>query len=442
MRKISTTIPFPLNGLNLREDHARQGQAGFSVAMANVWPVNVAGQRTGGSRQILQDGTYSALTPLLTTSNVLVGNRVMESDADYYIIHGSAFTRYGKTGTVTNYYRQHDGTNIADVTIPFAATCGCIYKDRMFVGNSSGVWYASKTGQYDIYGLGGNTAHADVTRAIAGKLADAGTLAGSITAMFTVGEVLAIATPSRIWLVNGDLVNGGMMACVSKDAGVISKNAFTVLPDHSVVFVGRQGVYRWSGQGSPVLISEERIPGLLQNLSTAVVEYDGYTDGVFIFTSAGNYWLDSSNNFWPMALLTSEKMPARSIRYNNRALFITSSGIQTFGVNAEVELDSVVTIGPVSLSQEGESAVLSELWGQSDGTVTWELFSGDTAYDVVRQVQTPGSVGIYSGTCTETLVKSWIRLAGQFVIIRLTGTGQWSFGNITAIVNQTRRKRW
>jgi hypothetical protein len=91
---------------------------------------------------------------------------------------------------------------------------------------------------------------------------DAGGLAIPITAVAaTTEDYCVFSAESEFYLLRGDPGVGGILGNVSSQIGIGSRTAWCRLPDGSIVFLSRDGLYRYHpSQPLPQNISRDKLP--------------------------------------------------------------------------------------------------------------------------------------------------------------------------------------
>lgn len=405
MQKSEITINFPVDGFDCRNDYAQQAQAGRSLLMSNVFPFNSDKRIAGGMR------------PVLTACSVTVPTAA------------------------------HNGVNNG----PWATvTASCLYDHKLVVVDTADYWYMSKRGNKADFDFGVGSGLLD--RAASGAFNDTGVKpSGNAKCAFSWNNSSAciIGFSDSLWMFTGNPNRGGDLQCISHEIGIISSQAWTELPDKSIVFLSSQGLYRWTpGNSLPQFVSDARIPGKLSGLTVGeahVLAYDRSSGGVYIIPSSGIcYWMDvESGAFFPFTLAAGESRPIGRINSGGNAVFwiAAGTGVQ-FVYNAKYSLDSSVLLGPYRISQDGTSAsILSELFGQMTGSVSWALYTGDTANEVVSLALAGTPDPEATGTWTSVSSKYWPRSRGEYIAILLSASTGWQFGSMSGIATHAFRMR-
>lgn len=164
-----------------------------------------------------------------------------------------------------------------------------------------------------------NYAALDDAAAVAGNLSEAGQIGEPITAIIPFSDdVMFISTVNEIWMINGDLAQGGTITIMQRGGGIITSSAWTIDNDGNVYYITSAGLYRvlpiWAIYRPPELISGtewsywfETLDPTSQNVS---MEWDTTNKYLRIFVSSPLIatttttkgqeliWDSRNNGFW------------------------------------------------------------------------------------------------------------------------------------------------
>ena len=138
---------------------------------------------------------------------------------------------------------------------PLNCTCACNYRGRLWLAGPGEVWYASRVLDPTDWDFGASPG--DVQRAVSSTTSTTGGLGGPITALIPQSDqYLIISSMDSMWILNGDPAYGGQFQSLSRNIGCIQDDAWTNMPDGSVVFMSKDGIYSLAaGQSYPQPVS-------------------------------------------------------------------------------------------------------------------------------------------------------------------------------------------
>ena len=331
-------------------------------------------------------------------------------------------------------------TGIAPINCPLI----CVYRDRL-VAAQGNTWYMSRmadTADWDY-----NYDPVDPARPVAGSNTDAGVVGQAITALVPYADdFLVFGCVDQIWIMRGDPAAGGQLDAISRNIGILSANAWCSLPDGSIVFLHRTGLYGFSPRADnlsfPQPISRQVLPDDL--LTTNVVDnavsmrYDGEHQGVHIFITPhsglpGSHWFLDMNTkgLFPVALpATQQPRVLHAYAGDSTVPQTVLMGCQdgfvrqydrTVTTDDGTAISSYVKIGPIKLAPPNKAGVVTELAGvlaEDSADVTWSLMAGDTAEEAVdSDTYDTGTIGVSSGvvTLTNGTFPSWAASANVMI---------------------------
>jgi len=337
----------------------------------------------------------------------------------------------------------------------------CTYRDRI-VACQSNIWYMSRAGDATDWDFGYTPE--DPLRPMAATITDAaGYVADPILCVIPHSDDYLIFGAERsIYLMRGDPGGGGQIDTVSREIGIISATAWAKLPDSSIVFLSRLGLYVMSaGAGAPEPWSPQVLPQSLRDVDvtakTVSMAYDGLNRGVHLFitptagTVGEHYFLSvETRGIFPVTLPNAQQ-PTCLVTYaadqGDPAYVLMGcydgyvrrydSSVATDDGTA---ITSYVTIGPLRLAGPGDEGMITELGctlDEDSADVTWELMVGDSAEAAVDN-----ATADYSGTWTA----GWNgitapRVRGQAAKLKLSGTDDWAMESIPITVAHAGRQR-
>lgn len=174
-------------------------------------------------------------------------------------------------------------------TAPSGAVGACMYRDRLVLWDNQQNFYFSR--------LGGHTdwdyTQTDPAAAFTGNASVSGRIGEPIVAIFPFSDdQLAIGGDHNLWVVRGDLADGGSIDLISDAIGILGPKAWTKAPDGTVYMVGTGGLYRWPPGGNPVCVSDvswnEFFSGLNRATNYIHLSWNRDSQGLMLFVTPAN----------------------------------------------------------------------------------------------------------------------------------------------------------
>ena len=140
---------------------------------------------------------------------------------------------------------------------PLGCTLACEYRGRLVLAGPGEVWYMSYVNDPTNWDTS-NQNPGDVQRAMEGSSSPSGGLGPPLTALMPHSDqYLIMAGLDSLAILNGDPGAGGQFQQLSNTIGCLQANAWTGLPDGSIMFFSRDGltqsrpaeVIRWPSRG-------------------------------------------------------------------------------------------------------------------------------------------------------------------------------------------------
>jgi len=512
MRTSRKTLAFPMAGVSRRRGYRQQTRP-YSAP----WAVNVRGEGVlesrdrGGSRPGLTKLSVTdlgtAVTALWPLTYIDSGD-VRRHDLIYLVDGAFGFIRAGVATGLTAFLITDDGDNIitddddqivfgstatnggleagqlggklyiADDVLkvhnpalgtvdPVIVTAGiiptnqnviAIYRQRVILGGSDHLWYASRQGDPGDWDYGADLQ--DVGRAVAGQLGVGGRIGAVVTALIPLEDkILLMATENSLWAMRGDPVTGSLES-LSDWIGVVAPRAWAVSRDELVCFLSNDGVYVWSGRGAPTRFSAERVPDELREIdastNTITMVYDHEARGFWLFIRPDigdgvSWFFDLERRAaWPVDFLTTHQ--PRSAAYFapsdlGKVVIGCDDGIVRYFDDSATDDDgtaiaSHVLLGPVRIASDDVfDAMLAEIHGlvdlETSGTITWRVVMGKTAQAAAEAAKTDvlsvlagGSASSVSASGTWEDGRNLVarpRTRGAWAVVWLESADQWSF---------------
>lgn len=353
-----------------------------------------------------------------------------------------------------------------------------VFQDALwFAGgrNNPHVWFKSAQGLFDDndqpdfnYGL------TDEGAAAAGNNSNAGLIGEPITAMIpTTEDFVLFGALGSTWIMRGDPTVGGRLDNLSRRVGIIGPDSWAYGPNSSVFFESRDGLYMVppGAGGFPQSISEEVLPGELQNINTVtkhvVMQYDVVRRGLLIFvTTAGKtsgFWYDFEvpgfspleQASTPRSVFTSLRYEADSIANADVILGCRDGFLRRYSEGAVDDdgtpIKTFLTFGPFPVASQphldGVIQQLQLILGENSAPVTWEVYVGSTAEKCVKNYNA-GKVAVTGVTRTSTNGQTLFsihrpRRRGYAAMIKLRqiSNQRWSFEKLIVVLMDRGRHR-
>ncbi len=347
---------------------------------------------------------------------------------------------------------------------PLGCPLACNYRGRLVLAGPGEFWAMSRVLDPTDWDFGASPG--DVQRAVSSNTSTTGGLGGPITALIPQSDqFLILSSVDAMWILNGDPAYGGQFQSLSRNIGCIQFGAWTNMPDGSVVFMSKDGLYSLAtGQAYPQPLSREKLPSDLLDLDTTAntitLEYDVRHRGVHVYvtpnagTAGVHYFVDvTTGSYWPMVFGNNHHQPFSLIRYDSwqagaQNLMVSGCNdgyIRQFSETATNDdgtaIASKVAYGPIRLGGPGFEGIITSIAADLDlnsHSVTCGLFVDHTAQSLVNDVGA-------TGTGTPWYSINWVagvnhrfypRCRGSATAILLTGTPPWSIEDIRLTVKR------
>ncbi len=266
----------------------------------------------------------TALTLSNSGSGVLVSSGIVRSSPAFqklFFVDGVA-ANYCYLDYADN--TVHDwATNLTAGALPVGTddtALGCqiiaLYRGRVVLAGlreEPQNWFMSRSG--DPFDFDYSPATTDAIQAVAGNNSNVGELGDVLTALAPFqDDVMIMGGANSLWIMRGDPAAGGQIDNISRQIGIIGPEAFCWAPGGVMYFMGRNGLYRLSPDGTPDLVSKDKLDKTFSAIDYTAYRismvYDTEWQGVHIFLipftqpDAGaepkHYWWDErTGGFWP-----------------------------------------------------------------------------------------------------------------------------------------------
>ncbi len=329
-------------------------------------------------------------------------------------------------------------------SIPLGCNIIEVFRDRMVLGGdpeNPGVWFMGRVGNPDDFNYGASVT--DRSRAIPGTTvtSEGGGLAIPLSAIVALTEDYCLfSAESELYLLRGDLGLGGIIGNISRQIGIGSRTAWCRIPDGSLVFLSRDGLYKFHpSQPFPESLSRDKLPAELINVVqntdlTVTLEYDVRFRGVHIFIapatagSSKHYWFDwDTQGFCPVALGSTDHEPF-AITFDakaNHVLLGCRDGYIRHHDSGAVDDDGIAVVkevdyGPIPLNRGRAAFVDSLKITLDDGSadVPWTFRTGNSPEEAFNAA--PRALG--TAKAGRNYLQS-IRHYGEWGFLRLSTTG-------------------
>lgn len=350
--------------------------------------------------------------------------------------------------------------------VPTGCPAGCLYRGRaVLAGNKRhpNLWWMSRQNDFNDW----NYDATDAQRAVAGLPDKYGKLGEPCNAVISHNDDLCLfGCVNSLWVMRGDPTFGGRIDNLSHRIGVIHRRSWCYLPDTSLMFLSRDGVYRLAPGANtyPEAVSRKVLPADLRYVDTndydVFMAWDNDYRGCHIYltatTAAGNqhWWFDlDTGGFWPVAFGNTDHEPTAICEY--QSLNVRSSGVllgcrdgymrryrDEWETDEGTEITSYVTFGPLRLWDELYDGVLQQVdatLATTSGEVTLDVRVG-TAPEAAVDADAFGSKTLAAGRNN-----TWRpRARASAAIIRLENSDtdrRWAFEGMSAIIERGGRHR-
>lgn len=351
---------------------------------------------------------------------------------------------------------------ISSGVMPAKAYLGCLYRGRCVLsGNPEQPyqWWTSRTTNPWDWLVVPN----DSFSPFYGGVHVAGQTNDIITALAPYqDDYMIIGMSNQVAVLRGDPAAGGSCDLVTTTTGIFGANSWCFDNNKNFYFLGNNGIYRMAeGLGIPENLTQNTIPTLVKDLQLnasvhrVTMAYDRDMHGILIAKttlSTGenqNYWYDlRTQGFFPetypdtCGVYSSVFYDSLGASYRRLLVGCTDGYIRFFDTTSknDVEtanstaIDSWVSVGPVKIAQNensrgrvnsttivmGGDAAATET-NQSD-PITYELFAGNAAEDVISQVKADATPLITGTTTAGEGRKARIRVKarGNYIASRIS----------------------
>jgi len=175
---------------------------------------------------------------------------------------------------------------------PTECTLACVYRDRLVLAAPRGDpqnFFFSRVGTHTDW----DYTQTDPAAAFAGNASVAGRIGEPIVSIFPFSDdQLAIGGDHNLWVIRGDLADGGSIDLLSDAIGMLGAKSWCKSPDGTIYMAATGGLYRWRAGGIPEMLNAEGWPQFFQaiNRGTHLVHlaWDRDKRGCHIFVTPVN----------------------------------------------------------------------------------------------------------------------------------------------------------
>lgn len=326
------------------------------------------------------------------------------------------------------------------------------YRGRLVLagGAWSNIWYMSRVQNANDWYYGADPS--DTARAVAGTNASSGGPQQPLTAVIShTSQQLLFGCEQSVWLCTNDPASSGQIGALSTAIGILGASAWCGLPDGSIVFLSRDGLYIIPpDESTPQPISRPLLPAELLNIdwinNTITMAYDIEAQGVLIAVTPANgsagthYFLDWVNKgFWPIVYGANAVQPTALTKFASTSALpshllmgCTDGYLRRFSPAATNDdgssFNSIVAYGPFRPGGPGYVGQLIQIAADLDpnGTGgTWSIYGGNTSEDAYAAMI--AGAPIWTGTWLAGFNhRDYPRAAANAIIIAFSGTYGWA----------------
>jgi hypothetical protein len=347
--------------------------------------------------------------------------------------------------------------------IPVGAYGVCLYRDRL-VWIKDHIWYMSRQEDPLDYDYGEDPD--DPQKAIAGQNSNAGIIGQKIIVAIPFGDDYIIWGCEReLWRLRGDPQYGGQNDNVSRNAGIIGRRAWTVLPDGSLVFMSHNGLCRLHSAASSnvEILSEDRLPQEMKNIDTTRFDvslaYNSRFNGIDIYITPKSdqnrkHWFFDLKNyaFWPEQY-QDDHQPTCVYEYRGRSnqdacvLLGGKDGYirkhDSMFVNDDgYEINSYIYLGPIRVWNDYYDGRINEInatLAENSGDLTWQICSGNSHESAI--LNSGDSTGTWTAGMNYTNRPNVVAGSAVLKLSNANANEHWALEKIILVLEQRGKSR-
>ena len=382
------------------------------TGLGGTLPIPATHYQTGSITSVLgvvnlSGGTFPTFTAkqLINGVTLKIPNASGIGTSSYLVASQQSTSQITLTDTTTDanctnssYVLEWTGTYYG--VPPLGCTLCCTYRGRLVLAGPGSIWYMSRVLQptdWD-YGYDPN----DASRAVGGTATSTGGIPEPIVALMPHSDdYLIFGCERSLWVLTGDAAYGGTITALSRDIGVIGPTAWCNLPDSTILFLSRDGLYQIPAGANayPIPISRPTLPDELLNVDSTnniiSMSYDVVARGVHLSITptsgaAGtHYFIDVTiQSFWPVVYGSTTCQPTAMVRYaanQTQAAQVVLGGydgyVRQYATSATNDdgspFTSIVAYGPYRFGGAGYDGQIVHMQADlsnESGVVTWSLY--------------------------------------------------------------------
>lgn len=344
---------------------------------------------------------------------------------------------------------------------PLGCPLCCTYRGRLVLaGYPANVWYMSRVLDPTDFDFGFDPN--DPSRAVGGTNTTTGGIPEEITALIPISDSYLIFGCERsLWLLTADPAYGGQITAMSRAVGVLGPNGFCSLPDGSVVFLSRDGLYeipaRLDTTQLTVLkaISRPKIPAELLDVDWRAnyvnLCYDIQARGIHISVTPANgsagthYFYDIVNGgFWLIVYGATGVQPTTMIQYASTTelpLQTMLGGydgyLRSYSPSATNDDGNVFSTAAVYAAWRpggpgyvGQITMMQADLDASSGNVNYSLYKGGTPELAATAAISGGSTPWTGQWMPGSNHRTYPRFVGPAVAMLVTGAAAWAMEEV------------
>ena len=323
-------------------------------------------------------------------------------------------------------------------------------------------WYMGEQGNFYNWAYGSS----DQKAPVAGTDTDIGKIGDIIRAVIPYSDDYCIfGCSGSLWLLRGDPAVSASLDSASYVVGIFSDTSWCFDDVGNLYVLNPNGIYALSqGMGAPQSLTDKIIPNFSadfpvdDSIHQICMAYDKIRNGILITKTSDtdnlNYWLDLRNGgffpeIYPNAIATTAIYYFDSMVASYRTLHLGGKDgyIRAFDDTAKSDdlvssltpISAEMVIGPLPMSktgsQEGIMLRLNVTPARGTDQVKYQIFTGDTAEEIIQAVEAALPTARISGMIGTALRVSRPRARGAYFALRFYSDGAathvWALDNLS-----------
>jgi len=339
-----------------------------------------------------------------------------------------------------------DSTVTSYGSLPNKAYLGCLYNGRVVLSGDPEhpfQWYMSRQANMFDFAYVAN----DPGTPVYGGASDLGELGDVIRCLAPYkDEYLILGCSNSIWVLFGDPAAGGVIRELSLTTGIFGAKSFCWDNNNNFYFLGNNGLYRTTVPGTPVCISQLKLPRLIKDEAASplthrvILTYDAERHGILVTItllsdgSNSNYWYDLNaldeqgiGGFFPevypddCGVFSALYYDSNTAAHRSLILGCADGYIRKFDdtVKSDVvgqdsnAINSYVCLGPIAMSRRPRSEGLlagvdltvagggsDETYQKNSDDVDFKIYTAKTSEQVLERLAAntnPNFAGTFTG---------------------------------------------